>query len=152
MSRSAKLRSPYLFRGMSDTSFKLVTSLRRNCGTKQTILEKPILTNFMKYAIRDDPSLESSVWRQMMVGQHYGLPTRLLDWSHSSLIALHFATSEQEFQMTDLRRDGIVWRIDSNELARLLCPAIPGGPGQGEFDHVYRAGPAELRCQQHGAV
>ena len=114
-----RLRSPYLFRGMPDTSYHLTTSLRRNCANKQKILEGLILSNFTKYAIREDPSLEKSIWRQMIVGQHFGLPTRLLDWSHSSLIALHFATSETDFARTD-KRDGIVWRIDTTELAGLL--------------------------------
>ena len=114
-----RLRSDYLYRGVTDTEFDLKTSLFRNCGEIQDRLEPSILRYFTKYGIMDDPSIAASVWRQMIMGQHHGLPTRLLDWSHSSLIALHFATAEDHFERID-ERDGVVWRIDAKELASLL--------------------------------
>ncbi len=114
-----RLRSTYLFRGMPSAGFRLETSLMRNCGDLMQQLEPSILKNFSKYAIKDDPQINESVWRQMMMGQQYGLPTRLLDWTHSSMIALHFATAENDFAKTD-KRDGVVWRIDAKELAGLL--------------------------------
>lgn len=112
-------RTLYVYRGMSDTAFTMETSLERNCKDKKDFLEQPILRNFKKYAIMDDPQIESSIWRQMIVGQHHGLPTRLLDWSFSSLVALHFATAEPDMdKMT--AHDCMVWRIDIKELHRLL--------------------------------
>ncbi|WP_207420423.1 FRG domain-containing protein [Desertivirga brevis] len=33
-------------------------------------------------------------WDYLTLGQHFGLPTRLLDWSHNALTALWFATNE----------------------------------------------------------
>ena len=39
-------------------------------------MEPVILRNFTKYATIEDPKLGESVWRQMIVGQHHGLPTR----------------------------------------------------------------------------
>ena len=114
-----RYRSWYIYRGMSDVSFRLETSLKRNCKDKMRLLEPAILKNFTKYAAREDPSIERSVWRQMILGQHHGLPTRLLDWSHSSLIGLHFAVSEND--MDDMEaHDSVVWRIDMTELHRLL--------------------------------
>ena len=115
-------RSNYLYRGVPATEYKLKTSLERNCGEKQAFLEHSILNYFTKYGVADDPLIEGSVWRQMIMGQHYSLPTRLLDWSHSSLIALHFATSEVNIEDTD-KRDGVVWRIDADEMSRLLPDA-----------------------------
>lgn len=114
-----RLRSPYLYRGMPSSTFDLRTSLRRNCGNKQKKLERHILENFTKYAIREEPELEGSVWTQMIVGQHHGLPTRLLDWSHSAMVGLHFATAEADPADTD-KRDGVVWRIDTDEIKALL--------------------------------
>ena len=50
----------------------------------------------------------------MITGQHNGLPTRLLDWSHSSLVALHFAMTEENLEEMD-KHECVVWRIDMNE-------------------------------------
>ncbi len=112
-------RSSYLYRGMPDTSFKMETSLRRNCKHLQKILEPAILENFAKYAVIGEPTIAQSVWRQMILGQHYGLPTRLLDWTHSALVGLHFAVSETDMELMD-DHDCMVWRIDMNEMYSLL--------------------------------
>jgi hypothetical protein len=112
-------RSPYVYRGMSNASFKMFTSLGRNCKDKQELLEPAILENFAKYAINEDPSIGSSVWRQMILGQHYGLPTRLLDWSQSALVALNFSMTEDNLSQMD-KHDCMVWRINMSELVGKL--------------------------------
>ena len=112
-------RSMYIYRGISNAGYKMETSLYRNCKHLQANLEPAILNNFTKYAVIEDPSVEGSVWTQMVLGQHFGLPTRLLDWTHSALIGLHFATSEDKMDlMAD--HDCAVWRIDMPEVHSLL--------------------------------
>ena len=114
-----RFRSSYLYRGMPDSSFKMETSLYRNCKHLQKQLEPAILENFAKYAVIGDPTIAESVWRQMILGQHYGLPTRLLDWSHSALVGLHFATAEDNMALME-EHDCMVWRIDMGEMFSLL--------------------------------
>lgn len=112
-------RSMCLYRGMENADYKMTTSLRRNCKSLQKQLEPAILDNFAKYAEIGDPSISRSVWRQMILGQHNGLPTRLLDWSHSALVALHFAMTE--VNLADMGgHDAAVWRIDMGEMYDLL--------------------------------
>ncbi len=112
---NGRCRSSYFYRGMPDSSFDLSTSLARNCGDKANVLEAPLLENFIKYVSIEDPTIDESIWKAMIIGQHHGLPTRLLDWTHSTLVALHFANTEGNLQDLD-KRDCVVWRIDAKEL------------------------------------
>ncbi|MCR4908037.1 MAG: FRG domain-containing protein [Lachnospiraceae bacterium] len=114
-----RYRSLHIYRGMPDADFKIVTSLQRICKEKRDFLEPVILATFTKYAAMEDPSIETSVWRQMILGQHHGLPTRLLDWSFSPLAGLHFAVSENNLDEMD-KHDCVVWRIDVDELHGML--------------------------------
>lgn len=118
-SEQERFRSPYLYRGMPNAKFELITSLQRNCKEKKNEIESSILRNFTKYATHEDPLLKESVWRQLIVGQHHGLPTRLMDWTFSPLIALHFSTSGEDLSKMD-RHDSVIWKIDYLELNRLL--------------------------------
>jgi hypothetical protein len=51
----------------------------------------------------------------LALGQHYRLPTRLIDWTYSPLVALHFACAQP-----DTDTDGVVWCIDFVGANRLL--------------------------------
>jgi len=55
----------------------------------------------------------------MITGQHNGLPTRLLDWTQSPLVGLHFAVTEADLEDMEAH-DSVVWRIDMQELYSLL--------------------------------
>ena len=112
-------RSNFLYRGLPSESYHLVTSLERNCKSKQKELELSILRNFTKYASINDSALKESIWRQMIIGQHHGLPTRLLDWSYSLMIALNFSVSVDDLGSME-NDNAIIWKIDINEFNELL--------------------------------
>lgn len=114
-----RYRSPYLYRGLPNQEYYLTTSLQRNCKIRQGDIEGSILRNFTKYAAIEDPQLRESIWRQLIIGQHHGLPTRLLDWTYSPLIGLHFATSGEDLSCMD-QQDGALWKIDIEEINSLL--------------------------------
>lgn len=118
---NGRYRGTFLYRGLSNSSYKLETTLQRNC--KGVDLEDALLRNFAKYTAIEQAKEGDSVWRNMILGQHHGLPTRLLDWSHSPLAALHFATSDSNWEKMD-EHDCIMWRINASELYNKLPDEI----------------------------
>ncbi len=109
-----RFRSRYAFRGLSDAGYGLETTLMRLGGPFDT-LERHLLRNFKKYAHRSVVERDS-LWHWLSVAQHYGLPTRLLDWTYSPFIALHFATANFERYDTD----GVIWAVNYLKAHRLL--------------------------------
>lgn len=97
-------RSNFAFRGRARADDDLSTSLARLGGNPPAI-ERPLLRHFRKYAARDAVP-EDSTWNWLALAQHHGLPTRLLDWTFSPYVALHFATARRG------EADGAVWMID----------------------------------------
>ncbi len=99
----ADARSTLVFRGLSHAGYSIVSSLARLEGDYPA-LERHLIRNFRKYAHQATPGPTS--WDWVALGQHHGLPTRLLDWTFSPLVALHFATAVAPEQQAAL------WAVD----------------------------------------
>lgn len=111
-----RFRSPFAFRGLSCAEHDLASSLMRLAGNADIgRLELALLRNFRKYAVNEGPRGDS-IWDWMALGQHRGLPTRLLDWTYSPLVALHFATEFPD----DYDTDGVVWCVNFVEANKQL--------------------------------
>jgi hypothetical protein len=113
-----RFRSPYAFRGLADNDHDLSNGLVRLARGHSDItkLEMAMLRNFRKYAAQQTTSRIDSIWHWLAVAQHHGLPTRLVDWTFSPLVALHFATEHP----ADYGRDGVVWCVDFVRANKLL--------------------------------
>lgn len=101
-----RFRSDFVYRGMPSAEYTLESSLVR-MGSNYEQLEQHLLRAFRRYAYRY-ASFEDSVWSWLALAQHHGLPTRLLDFTYSPYVAMHFATANP----TLMEQDAVIWCID----------------------------------------
>lgn len=89
----------WLFRGQSSDTWKLVSNFDRkytNLSNRREF-EKALLKTFQNLLRKTDIAhnfdniSETDTWA---LGQHYGLPTRLLDWSYSPYVAAFFSFAD----------------------------------------------------------
>jgi hypothetical protein len=97
------------FRGMPDEDFSLLPSLYRN---DQEDNEDSYRHDFQQkgYPFLSDTAygVPISDWEWYFLMQHYGLPTRLLDWTEGSLIALFFALTYEP----NKKENPCVWMLE----------------------------------------
>ena len=88
-------KNNFAFRGQADSSWKLTSSLERlvNKSNKSRQFEDFFLNQFKKkfplYSRDFDSPKNKLSWLSLM--QHYGAPTRLIDFTTSPFVALYFA-------------------------------------------------------------
>ena len=77
-----------------------------------------MIRNFMKYAHKEMHGHDSD-WKRLPIAQHHRLPTRLLDWTNSPFVALHFTVCKPRH----FEDAGAVWAVNFVELS--TCQQVP---------------------------
>jgi hypothetical protein len=108
------------FRGVRNAAYDLHPGVAwLNVADENSIIEEFLISYFPLHGVRvSDP------WEIYGLMQHYGMPTRLLDWTKSPLMGLYFALEPDPAKPAGRACDRAVWLIDPYDLNK----AIHGTP------------------------
>jgi hypothetical protein len=125
---SASSTGTLWYRGASDSAHELLPRLYRSThpAGRLVAVEREMLAQFRA---RSRPYLDSEIqspWGYLFLMQHYGVPTRLLDWSENAFVGLYFALSVAESK--GFPTDAAVWVLDACSWNAATFPGMPS-PG-----------------------
>jgi len=116
----AKSSDPFWFRGHASVEWKLTPLALRFKLRSDREKALGLIADFKRVAeikLPRPPAPEKELmWVQ--IARHFGLPTRLLDWTESATVALFFACGRSG-------RDGLVFALSPIDLNRLSFPKKP---------------------------
>ena len=97
---------PIWFRGQANARWKLVPKLYRMADSNESEIRTEFRQRGLQLISEGQVPRDDKEWYFLM--QHFGAPTRLLDWTDGALIALYFAVKEQ-----NRYANGSVWMLDA---------------------------------------
>lgn len=80
-----------------------------------------MVKQFMRDALNRSSIRPGDEWEWLSLAQHYGIPTRLLDWSEHPLVALYFACEDP----SDGPSDGRLFELEPEALNETSFPDAP---------------------------
>jgi hypothetical protein len=105
-------RDTGVYHGAREAGAPLLTTLDRLGGINpphtKSDLEEHVMRNYIRYSRPHSRGTSMNDWEELFSAQHHGVPTRLLDWTYSPLVAAFFATRPIE----GAERARAVWRLD----------------------------------------
>jgi FRG domain-containing protein len=110
----------FWFRGHARTSWKLVPMALRYKSKAERERALALISEFKRVAeikLPRPPQYDEEL-KWIQIARHFGLPTRLLDWTESATAALFFACEDSEC-------DGFVFVLNPTELNRLSYSQKP---------------------------
>lgn len=109
------------YRGIGDTKYKLIPALYRHKKAKDAndlaALERQLMTRFRQRSLPYHDRPLNDDWEALFFMQHYGVPTRLLDWTENPFVALHFALMSAQSKSAStgnisFESDAALWILD----------------------------------------
>ncbi|MCB0331747.1 MAG: FRG domain-containing protein [Bdellovibrionales bacterium] len=105
----------FWFRGVDCSTHALLPKIARDGMVPDEIFEREarLLTRFRQRSMAYWPSgYPQNDWEHLFAMQHYGMPTRLLDWSENLFVAAYFALASSP----DHKHEGdcipVIWCVD----------------------------------------
>ena len=133
-------RNALWYRGCGKDDYPLIPSLYRHPSRKKledfVELERQLMARFRQRSIPYHTRDLRDPWETLFFMQHYGVPTRLLDWTENPLIALHFALMSAPYNKPKrnirprYKNAAAVWVLDPLACNRCALSHISykGGP------------------------
>lgn len=109
-----------LFRGQAEKGNLLPSIARKNPKTDSTSAEQELIKELKRMGASILPKNDLDDWDLLVIAQHFGMKTRLLDWTSNPLAALFFACNDWK------KEDVYVYALDANRYLK--------EPQKGPFD------------------
>jgi hypothetical protein len=125
------------WRGHAKACWKLKPFVYRDRPKGGKYNERALINHFQIRALGrlGHRSRPQSDLEWLFLAQHYGLPTRLLDWTENSLVALYFAVSEEQCAISETECDACLWVISPAKLNEE--ESNPGNPKEAQKGMVF---------------
>ena len=145
LAQPVSVKPPRWYRGCGKSSYELIPTLYRHPTSKSVgdlmDLESQIIDRFKERSMPYLPGRLTGDWEYLFLMQHYGVPTRLLDWTENPFFALFFAllsadckNSNGEKQYSD---DAAVWILNPVDWNQWALKEISFSGGILSFESDY---------------
>lgn len=118
------------FRGQSNSEWLLRPGVFRDppSGSEPACVAETHVVNHFRLHLVEDARSSSDLFDALSLMQHYGAPTRLLDWSENILVALFFAVQDDPLRDAKTPDDtpGSLYLLNALKLNNLTL-RTPGG-------------------------